>query len=152
MTNRTIAELVSHLHSLDVQLRVEGEQEASLDEIRLRCTAPEGTLTAELRQELADRKAELVAHLHPLQFDKASPELQSPDLQPPDLQPIAPTSAMPLTKQGKGFPLSFAQQRLWFLDRLAPGSPVYNVPITVRMLGPLRPAVLAACFSEVVRR
>ncbi|HKV08300.1 MAG TPA: amino acid adenylation domain-containing protein, partial [Thermoanaerobaculia bacterium] len=49
-------------------------------------------------------------------------------------------------------PLSFAQQRLWFLDRLAPGSPLYNVPTALDLTGPLDPAVLAACFGEIVRR
>jgi amino acid adenylation domain-containing protein len=64
----------------------------------------------------------------------------------------APPASSSTAREGLDLPLSFAQQRLWFLHRLAPGSPVYNVPITVRMTGPLRPEVLAACFSEVVRR
>jgi amino acid adenylation domain-containing protein len=66
----------------------------------------------------------------------------------------AATPAPPPEPAGESgdLPLSFAQQRLWFLDRIAPGSPAYNVPAAVRMLGALRPAVLAACFGEVVRR
>ncbi|WP_146138691.1 condensation domain-containing protein, partial [Chroococcidiopsis cubana] len=35
------------------------------------------------------------------------------------------------------FPASFAQQRLWFLDRLFPGTSFYNVPTTVRLSGVL---------------
>src|SRR5215210_4210628 len=54
--------------------------------------------------------------------------------------------------RGGDLPLSFAQQRLWFIDRLAPGSPLYNVPGALRWAGPLDPAVLAACLSEVIRR
>ncbi|HEY6549033.1 MAG TPA: amino acid adenylation domain-containing protein, partial [Vicinamibacteria bacterium] len=49
-------------------------------------------------------------------------------------------------------PLSFAQQRLWFLDRLEPGSSAYNVPVALRMRGPLAVAALAASFREIVRR
>jgi amino acid adenylation domain-containing protein len=49
-------------------------------------------------------------------------------------------------------PLSFAQQRLWFLDLLAPGLPIYNMPAGVRVSGPLRRDAFAAAFSEIVRR
>jgi len=49
-------------------------------------------------------------------------------------------------------PLSFAQQRLWFLDQLEPGSPLYNLPAAVRLTGALDADVLARCFVEVVRR
>ena len=51
-----------------------------------------------------------------------------------------------------GIPLSFAQQRLWFLDRLEPESPFYNVPAAVRLRGRLDPAALGAAFQEIVRR
>ena len=49
-------------------------------------------------------------------------------------------------------PLSFSQERLWFLDRLDPGSSVYNMPAAVELRGALRPAALAAALSAVVRR
>jgi amino acid adenylation domain-containing protein len=49
-------------------------------------------------------------------------------------------------------PLSFAQERLWFLEQLRPGSSAYNIPAAIRLAGALDPAVLAACFDEVVRR
>ncbi len=49
-------------------------------------------------------------------------------------------------------PLSFSQERLWFLDRLQPGASVYNIPSPMRLRGPLRPAVLARCFAEILRR
>ncbi|WP_238539721.1 condensation domain-containing protein [Corallococcus macrosporus] len=49
-------------------------------------------------------------------------------------------------------PLSFAQQRLWFLDQLEPGSPFYNVPSVVRLSGRLELEALESSFRELVRR
>ena len=49
-------------------------------------------------------------------------------------------------------PLSFAQQRLWFLDQLEPGSAVYNCPAAVRFTGALNIAALEQSFNEVARR
>ncbi|HSF43076.1 MAG TPA: amino acid adenylation domain-containing protein [Thermoanaerobaculia bacterium] len=54
--------------------------------------------------------------------------------------------------RSRPLPLSFAQQRLWFLDRLDPGSPVYNLPERVRLRGALNGPALAAALREVVRR
>ncbi|MEA2693259.1 MAG: hypothetical protein QOJ16_2646, partial [Acidobacteriota bacterium] len=49
-------------------------------------------------------------------------------------------------------PLSFAQERLWFLDRLTPGSATYNIPAAVRLSGILRLEVFARCWREILRR
>ena len=49
-------------------------------------------------------------------------------------------------------PLSSGQQRLWFLDRMAPGNPVYNVPTCFRVRGPLDTRAFAGALSEIVRR
>ena len=48
--------------------------------------------------------------------------------------------------------LSFAQQRLWFFDRLEPGNPFYNVPVALRLSGRLDQRALAQSLAEVVRR
>jgi amino acid adenylation domain-containing protein len=53
---------------------------------------------------------------------------------------------------GSAAPLSFAQERLWFLDRLLPGTTTYNILCELRLCGPLDPAALAAGLEEVVRR
>ncbi len=49
-------------------------------------------------------------------------------------------------------PLSFAQQRLWFIDQLEPGGVFYNVPAAVRLQGSLNQEALAQTLSEVIRR
>ena len=49
-------------------------------------------------------------------------------------------------------PPSFAQERLWFLEQLDPGSGTYNIPVTVELSGPLDVAALVSAFAEVVRR
>ncbi len=51
-----------------------------------------------------------------------------------------------------GWPLSFSQQRLWFLDQLAPGTAAYNIPAAFRLEGRLDAAALAASLGEVARR
>jgi non-ribosomal peptide synthetase component F/aryl carrier-like protein len=49
-------------------------------------------------------------------------------------------------------PLSFAQQRLWFLDQLEPGHLAYNVPIGLRLTGSLNVTALEQSLNEIVRR
>jgi non-ribosomal peptide synthetase component F len=50
------------------------------------------------------------------------------------------------------FPASFAQQRLWFLDQLEPGSPFYNIPQAISIQGNLNVEALRLTFEEIVRR
>jgi amino acid adenylation domain-containing protein/non-ribosomal peptide synthase protein (TIGR01720 family) len=53
---------------------------------------------------------------------------------------------------GTRLPLSFGQQRLWFLEQLEPGTARYNVPAAVRLQGALDLAVLGRAFEEIMRR
>src|SRR5262249_18388560 len=68
-------------------------------------------------------------------------------------QPTEP-SAAPLIKAERNgtAPLSFAQQRLWFLDQLEPLNPLYNVPYIARLQGPMNAGALEQSLNEIVRR
>jgi amino acid adenylation domain-containing protein len=59
---------------------------------------------------------------------------------------------IPRARRDGALPLSFAQERLWFLDRLQPGGTVYNLPLVLRLRGELDAAALATAFGEIVRR
>src|SRR5690348_5644976 len=58
----------------------------------------------------------------------------------------------PLNRQSWRFPLSYSQQRLWFIDQLQPGNVAYNIPLGVRLRGRLDVAALRRSMDEIVRR
>ncbi len=62
------------------------------------------------------------------------------------------TRAIEPVPRDQELPLSFAQQRLWFVDQLEPGSTAYNMVIAVRLKGRLNIPALERCVSEVLRR
>ena len=69
---------------------------------------------------------------------RAGPTLQAPPI-------------LAVARDGN-LPLSFAQQRLWFIDQLQPGSSAYNFPAAVRLKGPLNVMALERSVNEIVRR
>ncbi|MFB2976514.1 amino acid adenylation domain-containing protein [Microseira sp. BLCC-F43] len=62
------------------------------------------------------------------------------------------SSQIQRSSRDRELPLSFAQQRLWFLHQLEPDSPAYNLPKTVRLRGKLNIAALEGSLREVMRR
>jgi amino acid adenylation domain-containing protein len=64
---------------------------------------------------------------------------------------LAPPPITRVQRTGALVP-SFAQQRLWFLDQLEPGSPFYNIPGALRLRGALDVAGLHASLNEMLRR
>jgi amino acid adenylation domain-containing protein len=64
-------------------------------------------------------------------------------LQAPPLERVARVGALPV---------SYAQQRMWFLNQLEPDSPLYNIPAAVRLRGNLNLPVLEQTLSEIIRR
>jgi amino acid adenylation domain-containing protein len=74
-------------------------------------------------------------------------------IEPAISKPVT-TSSIPLRpvlRQGR-FPLSFAQERLWFLDQLEPGGIAYNIPAGVRLRGPVNVTALEQSLQELVAR
>src|SRR5829696_7677484 len=66
--------------------------------------------------------------------------------------PGAPAIGPRAGGSGSSAPLSFAQQRLWFLSQLQPDSATYNIPGAVRLRGSLDARALERTLDEVVRR
>ncbi|WP_414544489.1 amino acid adenylation domain-containing protein [Nostoc sp. CCY0012] len=100
-----------------------------VEDNRLRYSAPQGTLTPALKAELSERKAEILNFLVPATS-----------------QPLLPTS------RDAKLPLSFAQQRLWFLDQLHPHNPAYNICGSVEIQGLLNISALEQSLNEIIHR
>ncbi|MCO6701889.1 amino acid adenylation domain-containing protein [Streptomyces sp. CHA1] len=83
-------------------------------------------------------------------FDHPTVALLAAALTGPDSAPAA--APIPRTEGDEGLPLSFAQQRLWFLDAYEPGSTDYVSPTGLRMRGPLDPEALRHALSGLVAR
>src|SRR5262249_2406472 len=95
----TTVGVLSFLRGQGAKLWVDGD--------RLRFSAAPGIITPELRTQLAARKAEILDLLR---------QSQPCDSALPTLEPAS---------RNEPLPLSFAQQRLWFLEQFAPGNPFY---------------------------
>src|SRR5688572_3725503 len=100
----TIEALLADLRARDIGLRVEDGN--------LRVSAPRDALTPSLRSQLEARKAELVAYLTTAGVA-------------PDLPPL---TAAP--RRGR-LPLSFIQERLWFLHQLDPHGSAHNIAVAM---------------------
>ncbi|WP_148100418.1 condensation domain-containing protein, partial [Streptomyces sp. NL15-2K] len=64
----------------------------------------------------------------------------------------AEAGLVPVRRDGGALPLSFAQERLWFLDDFAPGSTEYNISAGLRLSGDLNVAALQAAVDGLVAR
>src|SRR5882724_3126242 len=62
------------------------------------------------------------------------------------------TASEPFTHETYAFPASFAQQRLWFLDKLEPGNSLYNVPFAARIRGRLHVELMEDSFRQLISR
>ncbi|PXX58084.1 amino acid adenylation domain-containing protein/thioester reductase-like protein [Nocardia tenerifensis] len=67
-------------------------------------------------------------------------------------QPEIPLPPLVAVGRDRPLPLTFPQERIWFLEQLAPGNLAYNAQATVRLRGPLDPSTLRVTLTEIVRR
>nr|QEO74614.1 condensation domain-containing protein [uncultured bacterium] len=67
-------------------------------------------------------------------------------------QHAIPAPPLAAVSREQSLPLSFSQQRLWFLDQLEPNSNAYNIPSVVRLRGPFVPEFFKQAVEEVMRR
>jgi len=120
----SIVNFLSDLRKKDIRLALDGE--------KLKINAPTGALTDEIKVQLRDRKAEIIAFLQEAE--------QSRD------------SSIAVAPRHGDLPLSYSQQRLWFMEQLNPGSAVFNMPCVLKISGPLDIEILRRAFEEIVRR
>ncbi|MEM7028220.1 MAG: amino acid adenylation domain-containing protein [Chloroflexota bacterium] len=118
---------LSHLRQLDIVVTLNGE--------KLKVSAPQESLTPELRTELQQRKAEIVAVLQNAQDTTTE---SSPPIQP--------------VRQRSSVPASDAQQRMWFLQQLDPDQDTYNMPVIFELTGPLDTIALEKSMQHLVDR
>jgi amino acid adenylation domain-containing protein len=107
----------------------------SSEDGRLRVSAPPGVLTSELREELTERKAEILEFLR--------------DVREAYEQPAPPLRPIP---RNEPLELSFSQQRLWMLDQMAQGPSPYHVSLNIQFDGPLSVAAIRSAIAGLVCR
>ncbi|MDG2156241.1 MAG: non-ribosomal peptide synthase/polyketide synthase, partial [Gammaproteobacteria bacterium] len=100
---------------------------------QLKVSAPKGALTGELRQQLVDNKAEILELLISTKSTAQDASIAHADRDFP-------------------IPLSFGQERLWFLNELEPGSSLYNIPTAIKLKGHLNLQALQQAFDLLLER
>lgn len=92
-----------------------------------------------------DQNSSRIANLSPQKLALLAQRVRAgrPVSKPPVIEPRASETAIPL---------SFAQQRLWFIDQLEPNSPAYNMPAPVRLIGKFDLEAFRRSIQAIVRR
>lgn len=109
-----------------------------LDDDRLAFKAKKGSMSSELKAQLQTNKTEIIQYLLSM-ADKKN-----------DVEADLISGIMPI--QGQAEQLSFAQQRLWFIDQYEGGSSRYNVQLVFELQGHVNVKALQSAFSSVIDR
>ncbi|MEO5369526.1 MAG: amino acid adenylation domain-containing protein [Magnetococcus sp. DMHC-1] len=126
-----VTKFVQQLRDLGVTLTVEAG--------RLRYGARKGVLTPELLEKLASCKAEVIACLEQEEARQQARLVEQP---------------IPVMPRTQSLPLSFAQQRLWFLDQLEQGRTTTYImpPLVMRLRGELHQTALEQALDTIIQR
>ncbi|WP_293066654.1 amino acid adenylation domain-containing protein, partial [Moorena sp. SIO3F7] len=120
-------DFVSYLQNLGVTFWIDGEQ--------LRYRSPKGVITPELKKDIVERKGELLDLLREAQT----------------IQQSVASSIQPISRE-QVIPLSYAQQRLWFIEKMALSSNAYNIPLTLHLVGKLDYVALQTTLKQIIAR
>ncbi len=123
----TIFTLINKVHAKGIKLWQENGE--------LKLKAPKGTLTDDIREQLIANKHNLIAFLDQVSATNNIPHIQSIN-----------------RAEFDSLPLSFAQERLWFIDQLAPDNAAYNVPAAVTISGELNISQMEQAFNLIIAR
>ena len=127
MDYKKIQKLLLELCDLDIKIWSDGD--------RLRYQAPKGTMTPDILQKLQEQKAEI------LSFLCSSVSTKNDNF--PAILPI---------KRNEKLRLSFAQERLWFINQLEGNSPLYNISSVTKIEGNLNISALEKAIQHLCER
>lgn len=123
----TVYELMAKLGSVGIKLWVEENQ--------LKFKAPKGALTPDLKKNLIDNKQAVIDFLKEARVSDTSEK-----------------DSIPKADRSLPIPLSHAQQRLWFIEQLTPGSSTFHIPAALYLTGILDYQALESAFLELILR
>ena len=123
LPSASVQQLLDELAARDVRLTLDGE--------KLKVNAPAGALDASLKARLAESKVEILAVLQRASASRSG------------LRRVSRTAPLPI---------SYAQQRLWFLDQMQPGNSHYNIAFPLRIRGLLNVEAMVGAIDAVPRR
>jgi amino acid adenylation domain-containing protein/non-ribosomal peptide synthase protein (TIGR01720 family) len=124
---KSVETLLEDLERRDIKLWVDGD--------RLRYNAPKGAMPPELVGRLREHKQALI--------DRLKKNRPRADAVPDAIRPAARTGPIPL---------SFGQERMWFLNQLTPENPSYNLTGAFHIKGRLDIGAMEQSFNEIIRR
>ncbi|HEX4937693.1 MAG TPA: condensation domain-containing protein, partial [Candidatus Kapabacteria bacterium] len=123
----TVFELISRLGAAGIKLWVEEGQ--------LKFKAPKGALTPELKDALVARKQDVIDFISGTRISGGDD-----------------ADRIPAVDRSKPLPLSHAQNRLWFIEQLAPGNSTFHIPAPLFLTGILDQSALEKAFLKLLQR